>query len=183
MNASIYITYALSQIVMGRLSDWIGSHHCISRTVSQKIFQSVACIGAGLCLALVPLFGCNVVAIVVVLNVSMIFQSLVMGGETLSVVDIAPQHAATIYGFTNAVSGLPGFIAPQVVGLLLEQPGVNIMAQWRMMFWVTSGIFALGALIFMFGLRSEREKWTILDEDVSKPQKVHSLDVEENNNV
>jgi MFS family permease len=55
----------------------------------------------------------------------MITLGLISGGENLIVVDIAPDYSGSIYGFTNAFSSLPGFLAPLFAGLILDKANVR----------------------------------------------------------
>lgn len=159
VNASIYITLGLSSLLWGYVSDVVGRKRLVSKTASRKAFQSIALLGGALFLALIPVAGCNIAAIVLLLNLSMLVIGLTAGGEFLIVVDVAPNYSGSIYGFTNAIASLPGFLAPLFVGLMLDQPNVNLMRQWNILFGIGAAIYAFGAVVFLFGVNSEPEKW------------------------
>ena len=112
-------------LIWGYVSDFVGRKQWFSRTVSRKLFQSVALFGGAFFLALVPVAGCNVIGIIILLNLSMLTLGLTAGGESLIVVDVAPDYSGSIYGFTNSIASLPGFLAPLFVGLMLDQPNVS----------------------------------------------------------
>ncbi|KAJ6223369.1 hypothetical protein RDWZM_001914 [Blomia tropicalis] len=123
VNSSIYFSFGFSGLLWGWLSDYIERKRWLSRTISRKLFQSLALFGASFCLAMVPVAGCS------------------------------------IYGFTNAIASLPGFLAPLMVGMLLDRSDAEPMQQWNILFWVSSAISATGAIVFILGANSNLEKW------------------------
>lgn len=125
VNSSIYIALGGSALIWGYVSDYVGRKHWFTATVSRKLFQSLALFGGAFFLGLIPAAGCSVTAIITLLNLSMLTIGLTAGGESLIVVDVAPDYAGSIYGFTNAIASLPGFLAPLFVGLMLDQPNVS----------------------------------------------------------
>lgn len=159
VNSSIYFSFGFSGLLWGWLSDYIERKRWLSRTISRKLFQSLALFGASFCLAMVPVAGCNVIAIVILINAAMIILGLTVAGECLIVVDIAPDFSGSIYGFTNAIASLPGFLAPLMVGMLLDRSDAEPMQQWNILFWVSSAISATGAIVFILGANSNLEKW------------------------
>ncbi len=125
VNASIYIAYSASLMVFGYASDLIERKQLLSRTVSRKVFESTALISAAIFMAIIPAVGCNQTIVIVFLILGMISMGLTSGGDVPIVVDIAPDYSGSIYGFTNAFSSLPGFLAPLFVGLVLEKTDVR----------------------------------------------------------
>ncbi len=125
MNASVYMSHSVSLMASGFLSDFVERKKLLSRTVSRKVFQSTALIGSAIFMALIPAVGCNQISVIVLLILGMITLGLISGGENLIVVDIAPDYSGSIYGFTNAFSSLPGFLAPLFAGLILDKTNVR----------------------------------------------------------
>ncbi len=98
VNASIYVTMAVSCFIWGYVSDVVNRNHLLSKTNSRRLFESVGLAGCALVLGIIPLVGCNTVLIVVLLNVSMFTQGLLIGGENVVCVDIAPDQSGTVRG-------------------------------------------------------------------------------------
>ncbi len=119
------MSHSASLMASGFLSDLIERKKLLSRTVSRKIFEATALIGAALFMALIPAVGCSQISVIVLLILGMITLGLISGGENLIVVDIAPDYSGSIYGFTNAFSSLPGFLAPLFAGLILDKTNVR----------------------------------------------------------
>jgi MFS family permease len=112
-------------MTFGYASDLVERKKLLSRTVSRKVFQATALIGAAIFMALIPAVGCNQISVIVLLILGMIVLGLISGGENPIVVDIAPDYSGSIYGFTNAFSSLPGFLAPLFAGLILDKTNVR----------------------------------------------------------
>ncbi len=119
------MSYSASLMTFGYASDLVERKKLLSRTVSRKVFQATALIGAAIFMALIPAVGCNQISVIVLLILGMIVLGLISGGENPIVVDIAPDYSGSIYGFTNAFSSLPGFLAPLFAGLILDKTNVR----------------------------------------------------------
>jgi hypothetical protein len=48
--------------------------------------------------------------------------------------DIAPDYAGIIFGVSNTIANVPGFVAPVVVGALLKDYADS--SQWQAVFWI-----------------------------------------------
>lgn len=81
----------------------------------------MALIGGAFFLALVPAAGCNIIAVIIMLNLAMIVLGFISGGESLIVADVAVDYTGTVYGLTNSICSLPGFMAPFFIGVMLDQ--------------------------------------------------------------
>ena len=76
-------------------------------------------------MAVVPLVGCDQTAVIVLLILGMVIIGLTAGGDSPIVVDIAPDYSGSLYGFQNCFASIPGFLAPLVVGLVLDGDSVS----------------------------------------------------------
>ncbi|OTF79875.1 sialin-like protein [Euroglyphus maynei] len=159
VNASIYISLGGSMLSWGSVADWIERRQCLGRTASRKLFQTIALVGSAAFLASIPLFGCQIIPIIVMLNLSMITLGLTAGGDSLIIVDVAPDYSGSIYGFSNSIASLPGFLAPMFVGFLLDLPHDDEMKQWSILFWIGAGIYLIGSLVFLLFVDSKPESW------------------------
>lgn len=120
LNSLVYIAVSISMLFFGYLSDLIEKRKTLSKNFSRKLFESISQFGTAVCLILVPFVGCNYVMLIILLILSMFLYGALAGGDGPIVMDIAPDYSGSLYGFTNSVSSIPGFVAPVVIGLLLE---------------------------------------------------------------
>lgn len=159
VNASIYIALGGSYLSWGSVADWVERRQCLGRTASRKLFQTIALLGSAAFMAAIPFIGCDVIPIIIMLNLSMVTLGLTAGGDSLIIVDVAPDYSGSIYGFSNSIGSLPGFLAPLFVGVMLDRPNTNPMHQWSLLFWIGAMIYVLGALIFLIFVNSNPESW------------------------
>lgn len=64
--------------------------------------------------------GCDRVSILVLLAVSGAFQGAIYAGNQMNHIALSPKYAGTMYGITNAAANVCGFLAPYVIGLIIE---------------------------------------------------------------
>ena len=107
-------------IFFGYLSDLIEERQLLKKKCSRKLFESIALFGPAVCLILIPVFGCDYAVLVTLLILSMVLYGALAGGDNPIVMDIAPDYSGSLYGFTNCIASMPGFIAPVLIGLILE---------------------------------------------------------------
>ncbi|KAH6937066.1 hypothetical protein HPB50_025335 [Hyalomma asiaticum] len=119
--------------------------------------RAAALTGAGLLLALVPSAGCSHVPVACLLVLAMGVYGLAAGGATPALVDMAPAHAGILYGIAGTVSNASGFLAPLVVGMVTSP--TPTLSNWATVFYLTSGIFFLGALAFLMFGSAELQPW------------------------
>uniref|UniRef100_A0A2C9LVA0 Major facilitator superfamily (MFS) profile domain-containing protein n=1 Tax=Biomphalaria glabrata TaxID=6526 RepID=A0A2C9LVA0_BIOGL len=78
--------------------------------------------------------------------------------------DIAPRFAGVIFGLSNTFATLPGFIAPTVIGYITTN---QTQAQWQVVFYIASAIYAFGAVFFIIFSSGEIQEWAKEKQDVA----------------
>jgi len=116
----MYISISLSTTILGYVSDLIAKREWCTKATSRRIFESLSLCGAGLCFACIPLAGCNIQLVIILLFLAMICYGGQAGGDAPMVMDIAPDYSGSLYGVTNSFGSLPGFLAPMAIGFLLD---------------------------------------------------------------
>lgn len=76
--------------------------------------------GPMICLVLVGYANCNKDAAIGLLCGAVGLNGAVYSGYMNSHLDLAPNFAGTLMGITNTFATIPGFVAPQVVGMLID---------------------------------------------------------------
>jgi len=76
------------------------------------------------------------------------FSGFVFSGyNTPNHADISPRYAGSLFGFTNMVATIPGFLAPQMVGIITGSHEHEVSAWapiWYMsvrVYWASSKMF------------------------------------------
>lgn len=81
--------------------------------VSASVLPSLGLLG-------VAYVGCDRVSAQVLLAVAGAFGGAVYAGNQMNHIALSPKFAGTMYGITNAAANMCGFLAPYVIGLMIE---------------------------------------------------------------
>ncbi|XP_040062494.1 sialin [Ixodes scapularis] len=157
VNSVIFSAQSVGMLIGGFLGDHFRKKSYMPTTAIRKLFQTVSLVGAGLVLALVPWAGCNQMAVSSLLVLAMGIYGLAAGGVTPAIVDMAPAYAGTLYGICGTISNASGFLAPLVVGVITTP--VPSLANWSVVFYLTSAIYLCGALVFLLFGSAELQPW------------------------
>lgn len=166
LSAVPYLTSWIAGIFISIFADWLLAKGYISLSMSYKFWNSVASVIPSLGLLGVAYVGCDKVAVQLLLALTGAFSGATYAGNQMNHIALSPKYAGTMYGITNAASNMCGFLAPYVIGLLIN--GRQILGQWRMVFYLAAGI-NIGANLFYVAFSSAKEvPW-------SKSQRVSSV--------
>ncbi|XP_023217578.1 uncharacterized protein LOC111619972 [Centruroides sculpturatus] len=173
INALVYIANSASLIISGYISDVIIKKGILQVTTVRKICETIGLLGPGICMAIIPLIGCDTLKVIILLTISMGLFGCIGGGDMVAVVDLAPDYAGTIFGLTNGLSCIPGFLAPHLAGILLDKdPGS--MTQWSYIFYISTGFYVVGFLSFLILSSAKIQPWAKREEKNDK--NIYTLD-------
>lgn len=65
-------------------------------------------------------FGCDRLAILLLLVITGGFTGATYAGNQMNHITLSPHYAGTLFGITNAAANVCGFLAPYAVGLLIN---------------------------------------------------------------
>lgn len=146
--------------VGGICSNAVVNRGWLSKTNARKLFQTVSMLGTAAVVAAMPWTGCNQAAAIAVLAGASFFSGIHSGGYLLVVGDITDNFASTVYAVTNLLTYATAVVAPYLVGLVLEARELKYRReQWDLLFYITSGILVVGALLFDLLASAERQPW------------------------
>ncbi|CAG9857370.1 unnamed protein product [Phyllotreta striolata] len=155
LSAIPYLTSWIAGILFSLLADWLLSKGYLSLTMSYKIFNSIATIIPSLGILGVAYVGCDKLAVQLLLSITGAFGGAIFAGNQMNHIALSPKYAGTMYGFTNTAGNMCGFLAPYVIGLIIE--GRETLGQWRMVFYLAAGLSIGGNLFYIiFGSARER---------------------------
>ncbi|GFQ85274.1 putative inorganic phosphate cotransporter [Trichonephila clavata] len=86
----------------------------------RKTLNTIGFIGPAICLAIVAFVGCKPVVIVALLCLALGLNGFAFSGFIATHVDMSPDFAGTLYGFTNFFANCNGFIVPAFVGWIIH---------------------------------------------------------------
>lgn len=137
----------------------------------RKAFQTVAMLGPAACFALIPVLGHaeNTAAVIGLLVGVMLLYGLYTGGEWSTIAEYAPHSAGVIFGFSSILSFSQGVIAPYLIGVLLDASSEgDRLSSWSTIFYLTTGIYTFGAVVFLLGGTDVHQEWDKTEEEKEK---------------
>lgn len=143
--------------------------HCLRLITVRKAFQTVAMLGPAICFALIPILGHaeNSAAVISLLVSILLLYGFYTGGEWSTIAEYAPNSAGVIFGFSSILSFSQGVVAPYLIGLFLDASD-DRLTSWNIIFYLTSGIYVFGCLVFIIGGTDVHQEWDKTEEEKIK---------------
>ncbi|GJQ83645.1 hypothetical protein Trydic_g14355 [Trypoxylus dichotomus] len=132
-----------------------------STTLIRKSFTTFAIAIPALLMIVQAFFGYDAIISVTIFTGSLFFNGAVTAGYLANGLDIAPNFSGTIFGMANTLSSLGGYISTTIVGALTNKN--STFNEWRNVFWVLVGVYALGGLMYLTFGSGELQPWNSVD--------------------
>ncbi|CAH1796872.1 unnamed protein product [Owenia fusiformis] len=149
-----YLVLAFVVISAGQLADYLRRNH-LSTTIVRKIFtgaafilQAVFLVTAAYIMTPGPAVACMTLAVAI--------GGFSYSGFNVNPLDVAPQFASILLGISNTVATIPGIISPSLTGHIVSHGTAD---EWRIVFYIASGIYIVGAIVFGIFASGERQHW------------------------
>ncbi|KAH9524749.1 hypothetical protein Btru_027702, partial [Bulinus truncatus] len=158
ISALPYVGFFIVINVSGLVFDAVMARQIMSRTLARKIGNSLGLLLPGVFVLGVGYLDCTQAGVAVTLLVIGVAMSgwQYGSGFLTNPADIAPRFAGIIFGISNTFATLPGFIAPTVIGYITTN---QTQAQWQIVFYIASAIYAFGALFYIVFSSGEIQEW------------------------
>ncbi|CAH0392613.1 unnamed protein product [Bemisia tabaci] len=163
ISALPYVAMALMTQISGFLNDWVRATH-LSTTQTRKLFNCSAFTCQAICMFAIS-YTNTPTGIIFCLIMSCGLGAFACSAFGVNALDIAPQYASLLMGFTNTFSCLPGMISPILAGYLVQHKEA---AEWKSVFLITSGVYVFGAVFYGIFADGNIQSWA---RDDSKPEK------------
>ncbi|CAG9766311.1 unnamed protein product [Ceutorhynchus assimilis] len=163
LSALPYMFIAIMTQVSGQFSDLMIRKKWWSVTQTRKIFS-----GVGVLVQAAFMMGAaywrNTAGNEFCLVMAVGFGALSITTVCANCLDIAPKLSGVVFGMVNTFGTLPGIVSPIIAGYLVsfENPTLE---QWRVMFYITAGLYVLGFVIYTLFGSGDREFWDHQPED------------------
>ncbi|KAK7125153.1 hypothetical protein R3I94_019251 [Phoxinus phoxinus] len=162
LSALPYLFGWLFSVGSGVLADELLERELLSITAIRKIFTFIGLFLPAVFLVAVGFSGCSGAMAVTFLTLSSAFGGFSAAGVFLNQIDIAPRYAGMLLGITNTFGTIPGVLAPIVVGYLTKDHSVT---GWRHVFWLSAGVSAFGAVVYVIFGTGKIQSWARTDEE------------------
>ena len=160
----MYFTAIVAAISIGYFSERIVERNWTSRTNIRKIFQATAATGMALSMALIPAAKCSEPWLMTIVLFAWFFMEFNAGGDKPLCGEVTKNHPAIVYAIVNATSMSTGFIAPAVIGWILDTWGAE---GWKITFYLAAVVSLAGMAVFMFWASAERQPFDSIGENVT----------------
>ena len=101
--------------------------------------------------------GCNQTMAVVWLCICIGFNGASYSGFQATHMDLSPNYAGTLMGITNMLANITGAVTPYVSGALVNHN--QTLVAWKNVFLISSGVYVVGNLIFVFVGSTSLQEW------------------------
>ncbi|XP_033156125.1 putative inorganic phosphate cotransporter isoform X1 [Drosophila mauritiana] len=153
-----YFAMGLLCFVVSPISDLLINRGTISITTARKLFNSIGQWGPMACLiGLGYMTADEKTWAILLLTLAVGINAGCSCGYLINHIDLSPNFAGPMMGVTNGIAGVTSIIAPLVVGAIVsdeEDP-----SQWRMVFFITGGIYLVCNTIFVIFGKATIQSW------------------------
>ncbi|CRL07878.1 CLUMA_CG020970, isoform A [Clunio marinus] len=155
-SALPYIARLIFGFLFGALGDYFMKNG-VRPTKLRKLFCVFSHIIPGLLLFGFCFVGQNPYVCIMLMTLSLGFNGASTMTSAQNPQDLAPNFAATIFGFVNFFATMSGFISPLVVSYFTQEK--NTINEWRMVFILDGVLYITSAIIFILFGSAEVQRW------------------------
>ncbi|XP_004520756.1 putative inorganic phosphate cotransporter isoform X1 [Ceratitis capitata] len=158
LSALPYLAMFLMCFVFSSISSVLNRNQCIPLPVSRKLFNSI-----GHWVPMVTLIALGYVSsddstlAIVLLTVTVGINASTYLGFQVNHIDLSPNFAGVLMGITNCAANIMSIIAPLIVGFIVTDE--HDPDQWRIIFFIASGFYLIGNLLFVIFGSTEVQPW------------------------
>ncbi|KAH8270664.1 hypothetical protein KR044_000104 [Drosophila immigrans] len=158
LNAIPYLTSWFMGIACSALADWLLARRYISQLNSYKLWNSISSLVPSLGLIGIIYGGCDWLWVTFMLAGVGSLGGAVYAGNQMNHIALSPRFAGTMYGITNSAANICGFLAPYVIGLIINHR--ETLAQWHIVFWLAVVLNVAGNFIYLLFASADEQSWS-----------------------
>ncbi|ESO83218.1 hypothetical protein LOTGIDRAFT_197570 [Lottia gigantea] len=159
LSALPYMVLLVLTLVGGQVADIIRMKQWLSTGSTRKLMNTIGLLVPASLMLVLGYVNCDSTLAVALLTAAVGMTGLTSAGYSCNHLDIAPQFAGVLMGLTNMLGTSTGFIGPYIVSLLTDNNQTR--KQWQKFFYIVSGIYAAGGILFLFVAQGEEQIWSI----------------------
>ncbi|XP_074106260.1 major facilitator superfamily transporter 10 [Cotesia typhae] len=153
-----YLTAWIMGLVICNFADSLLEKRIISPLNSMKFWNTVSSVAVSLSFVGAIWAECDRVWLMIMLAGLGSLQGAVYAGNQMNHIALAPRYAGTLYGISNATANACGFLAPYIVGRLIE--GHETLSRWHTVFWLAAGINLSGNFVYLVFASAKEQSWS-----------------------
>ncbi|XP_067632680.1 putative inorganic phosphate cotransporter isoform X2 [Eurosta solidaginis] len=153
-----YLAMFLMCFVFSAISSVLDRNKCLPLSVSRKVFNSIGHWTPVVTLIILGYVGSDQTTLaIVLLTVTVGMNASCYLGFQVNHIDLSPNYAGIMMGISNCAANIMSIIAPLVVGFVVTNE--KDPEQWRIVFFIASGFYFFGNLMFILFGRTELQPW------------------------
>ncbi|CAG9533493.1 unnamed protein product [Cercopithifilaria johnstoni] len=159
-----YLVMGVVLLTAGSFADYLRTSCMWSTIKARKVFCCLGLLGEAAFL-LLTITEMRRLLVLVSLIISVGLSGLAWSAFSVNSLDIAPQYAGHLMGFSNTLATLPGVISPLFVGAVVKNQS---RSEWHTVFVFTSCVYIFGSFMFWLWAKGELEEWSSNQADLSQ---------------
>ncbi|CAH4008459.1 unnamed protein product [Pieris brassicae] len=164
LSAVPYLAMAIVLQVAGHMADWLLRMRIMTRSNIRKLFNCGAFLAQTIFMVAAA-YATSILGCIVCLTIAVGLGGFAWSGFSVNHLDIAPPHASVLMGLSNTIATLPGIVSPPLAGSIVTDKTAE---QWRIVFFISSAIYLIGAIVYYIFCSAERQPWVVeFDNDAS----------------
>ncbi|XP_046549741.1 uncharacterized transporter slc-17.2-like isoform X1 [Haliotis rubra] len=166
-----YLAMFLVILLGSFCADALIEKQLLSVTYTRKLMTVIGHLVPGILLIILSYLDCTQShAAVAILTLAIGLGGLAFCGILINFYDIAPIFATKIMTVSNAISMIPGILAPYVVAEITTD---KTREQWQIVFFLTAGLLGLGTVVYLIFGQGHVQKWAVIrdtpEEEIALP--------------
>ncbi|BFZ21329.1 hypothetical protein BsWGS_24367 [Bradybaena similaris] len=157
LSSTPFFVLLVTNPLSGWMADRLRGRQLMTTKNTRKLVNSIGLFVPSCLVLAVCFIDGSRTAVVALLVVAVGISGFTMAGYSVSHLDIAPAFAGTLFGITNTIGTTTGFVGPVILGALTKSQ--NTLQHWNTFFYITSGIFFTGGLLFLLFAQGEPQPW------------------------
>ncbi|XP_043472998.1 sialin [Leptopilina heterotoma] len=153
-----YLTAWIVGLVISTFADALLARRSISPLTSFKLWNTIGSLGPSLSFIGVIWAVCDRFVVMVMLAGLGSLYGAIYAGNQMNHIALSPKYAGTLYGLTNAAANVCGFLAPYIVGTIVE--GHETLARWHTVFWLAAGINMGASCFYLLFASASEQPWS-----------------------
>lgn len=158
LSALPYLSAWLVGLATSSFADALLARQILSPLTSFKLWNTVASLGPSLSFVGAIWAKCDRMTVMMMLAGLGSLQGAIYAGNQMNHIALAPRFAGTLYGLTNAAANACGFLAPYVIGRIVE--GHETLARWQLVFWLAAGINMAANCFYLVFASAAEQSWS-----------------------
>ncbi|XP_053993180.1 sialin-like [Hylaeus volcanicus] len=158
LSALPYLSSWIVGLCISSFADFLLARQLLSPLASFKLWNTVASLGPSLSFVGAIWAGCNRLTVMMMLTVLGSLQGAVYAGNQMNHIALAPQYAGTLYGLTNTAANVCGFLAPYIIGRMVQ--GHETLARWHTVFWLAAVINMATNCFYLIFASATEQPWS-----------------------